>query len=199
MDIQALQKLCVHLNEFDLPRAIVDFDRKRFVAWNQKFLALTGYSEEDIKALGPESIILQSDLRFSSPAEGENAAAEFFPMALKVPTEISAVSGHLVRSKHSLGYLMLDHTGPTTSTSFEKGRLVGKEQERRRIVRMFHDEISSGLLGAIFKIHMAKEKLKSANSPEAEPVSEASEMLSEAIDKIGEALRDEKKEEVSGS
>jgi hypothetical protein len=46
---------------------------------------------------------------------------------------------------------------------------------------------------------MAKEKLKSANSPEAEPVSEASEMLSDAIDKIGEALRNEKKEEVSGS
>ena len=88
---------------------------------------------------------------------------------------------------------MLDQTEPTTSTTFEKDRLVGKEQERRRIVQMFHDEVSSGLLGAVFKIHMAKEKLKSANSPEAEPVSEASEMLLDAIDKIGEALRNERR------
>jgi hypothetical protein len=46
---------------------------------------------------------------------------------------------------------------------------------------MFHDEVSSGMLAALFKIQMAKEKLESANSPDVEPVAQASEMLSEAI------------------
>jgi hypothetical protein len=41
---------------------------------------------------------------------------------------------------------------------------------------------------------MAKEKLESADLPESQPVTEASEMLSEAVDKIGEVL-DEKKSE----
>ena len=36
--------------------------------------------------------------------------------------------------------------GSIASNEFEQGRLVGKEQERMRIVRMFHEEISSGPL-----------------------------------------------------
>jgi signal transduction histidine kinase len=84
--------------------------------------------------------------------------------------------------------------GSIASNQFEQGRLVGKEQERMRIVRMFHEEISSGMLGAVFKIHQAQEKLNSANSPEAETVSEASELLSDAIEKMSAVMDDEKKE-----
>ena len=64
-----------------------------------------------------------------------------------------------------------------------------------RIVQMFHEEISSGMLGAVFKIHQAKEKLNSINSPEAAAVSEASQLLSEAIQKMGTVIDDEKREQ----
>jgi hypothetical protein len=57
---------------------------------------------------------------------------------------------------------------------------------------MFHDEVSSGMLGALFKIQLAKEKLESADLPEVEPVAQASELLSEAVEKIGEVLEGEK-------
>jgi signal transduction histidine kinase len=87
---------------------------------------------------------------------------------------------------------MLRDMEPTTSTKFEQGRLVGQEQERIRIVQMFHDEVSSGMLAALFKIQMAKEKLESANSPDVEPVAQASEMLSEAIEKMEEVLEEKK-------
>ena len=87
---------------------------------------------------------------------------------------------------------MLHDIEPTTSRKFEQGRLVGQEQERVRIVQMFHDEVSSGMLAALFKIQMAKEKLESANSPDVEPVAQASEMLSEAIEKMEEVLEEKK-------
>jgi hypothetical protein len=51
------------------------------------------------------------------------------------------------------------------------------------------------MLGAVFKIHQAKEKLNSINSSEAEAVSEASQLLSEAIEKMGTVMDDEKREE----
>jgi hypothetical protein len=193
MDITALQKLCVHLNEFALPRAIVDFGHKRFVAWNDKFLSRTGYSEEEIKTADPEKIIIEGDSRFTNPDEGDNPSAEFVPVAIRVAKANSAEPGHLVLSKHNLGYLMLNDISDASS-AFEQGRLVGKEQERMRIVRMFHEEISSGILAAVFKIHQAKEKLKSADSPHAAQVSQASELLSEAIEKMSEVIEDEKKE-----
>src|SRR5580700_10162652 len=141
MDIDTLQKLCVHLNEFSFSRAIVDFDRKRFVAWNNRFLTRTGYSEEEIKSIQPDKIVIESDSRFSSRSEGDNPSAEFVPVAVRTATANAAEPGHLVRSRHNLGYLMLNE-GSNVSGEFEQGRLVGKEQERMRIVRMFHEEIS---------------------------------------------------------
>jgi hypothetical protein len=192
MDIADLQKLCVHLNEFALPRAIVDFDRRRFVAWNTKFLARTGYSEEEIKTLDPRKAILQGDSVFFPPDEGDDPTAELVAFAVRVPGKTAAVPGNLVRSKGNLGYLMLSDIEPSASTKFEQGRLVGQEQERIRILQTFHDEVSSGLLGAVFKIQMAKEKLQSSQLSEAGPVTEASEMLSEAVEKMGDVLEGKK-------
>jgi hypothetical protein len=194
MDVETLQKLCVHLNEFSLSRAIVDFDRKRFVAWNNRFLAQTGYSEQEIKSISSDKIVIEGDARFTNPSEGDNPSAEFIPVAVRTPKAAATEPGHLVRSRHNLGYLMLNES-TIASQQFEQGRLVGKEQERMRIVQMFHEEISSGMLGAVFKIHQAKEKLNSINSSEAEAVSEASQLLSEAIEKMGTVMDDEKREE----
>ena len=46
MEADEMEKLCRYLNEFSLPRAVVDFAEENFVAWNRTFLARTGYSEE---------------------------------------------------------------------------------------------------------------------------------------------------------
>jgi len=192
MNTAEMQKLCAHLNEFALPRAVVDFDQQRFVAWNTTFLARTGYSEEEIKTLETGKAILSGDSVLLPPPERNNSPAEFVAIAVRVPTKTAAVPGHLVRAKGNVGYLMLRDMEPTTSTKFEQGRLVGQEQERIRIVQMFHDEVSSGMLAALFKIQMAKEKLESANSPDVEPVAQASEMLSEAIEKMEEVLEEKK-------
>jgi signal transduction histidine kinase len=88
---------------------------------------------------------------------------------------------------------MLRDIEPATSTKFEQGRLVGQEQERVRIVQCFHDAVSSGMLAALFKIQVAKEILDSASLPEAGPVAQASEMLSEAIEKMDEVLEEKRK------
>ena len=200
MDTTEMQKLCDSLNEFALPRAIVDFNTQRFVAWNTRFLARTGYSEEEIKTLETGKAILLGDSVFLPPQEGDNPSAEFVPLAVRVPTKTAAVPGHLVRSKGNVGYLMLHGVEPTASTDWHRGiRLVGQEQERVRIVQMFHKEVSSGMLAALFKIQIAKEMLNSASLPEAEPVAQASEMLSEAIDKIGDVLENKKDEPLPGT
>lgn len=183
-----MKHLCVHLNEFALPRAIVDLDRQRFVAWNTRFLARTAYSEAELETLDSGKVILTGDSAFLPPDEGDNPIAEFFALAVRVPTKTAAAPGYLIRSKRNLGYLMLRDLDPATSTDFEQGRLVGQEQERARIVQMFHEEVSSGLIAALFKIQVAKEKLESAESPESEPIAQASEMLSDAVEKIGEVL-----------
>src|SRR5260370_40772548 len=97
MNTTEMQKLCAHLNEFALPRAIVDFDRQRFVAWNTRFLARTGYSEEEIKTLEPGKAILLGDSVFLPPDEGDKPTAEFIALAVRVPTKAASVPVHLGR------------------------------------------------------------------------------------------------------
>ncbi|HXM25233.1 MAG TPA: hypothetical protein VN957_04360 [Chthoniobacterales bacterium] len=199
MNTTEMQKLCAHLNEFALSRAVVDFDQQRFVAWNTRFLARTGYSEEEIQTLETGKAILSGDSVLLPPPEGDNSPAEFVAIAVRVPTKTAAVPGHLVRSKGNLGYLMLRDIEPATSTKFEQGQLVGQEKERVRIVQSFHDEVSSGMLAALFKIQVAKEILDSASLPEAGPVAQASEMLSEAIEKMDEVLEEKKEKPQAGA
>ena len=88
---------------------------------------------------------------------------------------------------------------PTVSTKFQQGQLVGREEEHTRIAQAFHQELSSGLLAAVFKIHSVKEKLRNASSPEAQQITEVSEILSETIEKITEVLRNENTDQAPDS
>lgn len=83
---------------------------------------------------------------------------------------------------------MLPDIAATGSIEFQQGRLVGQEQERARIAQTFHDEVASEVLAAIFKIELARQKLESSESPHAEVMSELSEVVSGAIEKIADIL-----------
>lgn len=188
MDDDEVAKLCVHLDDFALPRAVVDSSGKRFVGWNKTFLARTGFTEDELRYLQPEQIITESESAFSPADALENPDVKFYPVAVRAAKEVAAVPGYLVKSTGDFGYLMLEELDPNVSTTFEQGRLVGKEQQRKRIAQIFHKELSSDLLAAVFKIHLAKQKLEASGSSDAQQVAEASEILSEAIDKMVDAL-----------
>ena len=189
-----LQQLCTRLNEFALPRAIVDFDRDCFIAWNVKFLERTGYSEEEIKILKPTELIALGDSKFPLSTGAGNPPAEFAACVVRRTLQPPAAPGHIVESSGSLAYLMLQPAESFISTDFEQGRLVGQEEERVRVVQMFHDEVSSPLIGSLFAIERARQELETQCLPQAEQVTQASSLLTEASEKIREVLTTEKDE-----
>jgi len=188
MDPDEIARLGRNLDDFALPRALVDLTRQRFIAWNKTFLAKTGYSEEEIRALKPENLIVQGESAFVPTDGGAHPDVEFYPAALKTPKEEAAIPGHLVKSTGDFAYLMLEELDPNVSSTFTQGRLVGNEEKRKRVAQVFHEELSSGLLEAVFQIQLAKQKLEASGSPDAAHVAQASEILSETIDKMGEVL-----------
>jgi len=194
MPMEQLKRLCVRLEEFALPGAVVDYDNRCFVAWNKGFLDRTGYSADEIRVLEPHTIILLgSDTECSAPKDADDASDKFFAVAVRVRNKTAPIPGYLATAKGKLGYLALPDIAATGSIEFEQGRLVGQEEERARIAHAFHDEVSSEVLAAIFKIELAKEKLESSESPQAEVISELSELVSETIEKIADIL--EKREQ----
>jgi signal transduction histidine kinase len=195
MPIEQLKRLCARVGEFALPGAVVDYDNRCFVAWNKGFLDRTGYSADEIRVLDPRAIILLgSDTECWSPKEADAANGKFFAVAVRVRNKTAPIPGHLVTAKGRLGYLTLRDVAATGSIEFEQGRLVGQEEERARIAQAFHDEVSSEVLAAIFKIELAKEKLESSESSRAEVISEVSELVSDTIEKIADILEKRKQE-----
>jgi len=177
------------LNEFALPRAIVDFERHCFIAWNQRFLEQTGYSEAEIKSVKPEELLAFSETWFSLSNEKESRTVEYISCAAKRPFGADAIPGYVVRSKNKVGYVMLE-IAESPSAQFEQGRIVGREEERNRIRTAFHEEVSSSIIAALFLIEMAKSELEKAGSPQAEAVSKVSDILTDATKKIAEVIGD---------
>ena len=66
---------------------------------------------------------------------------------------------------------------------FEKGRNAGREEERNRVVRTFHEEVSSSMIAALFLIETVKSELEDAGLPQAEALSKASDILAETSEK----------------
>jgi hypothetical protein len=187
-----LKRLNAWLNESSLPRAIADFERQRFVSWNARFLQRTGYSEDRIKVIRPEEIVVLGDVRFPLPGGSDHPSAEFVTCAIRTTLQPAAVPGHIVKSLGRLSYIMLEGTESSTSADFDEGRLVGQEEERARIVQRFHDEVSSPMIAALFAIESAKNELETRKLPQVETVAKASELLTEAVEKLVEVLEGKK-------
>ena len=165
----------------------MDFERGSFVAWNKRFLERTGYSEDELKSAKPEELLTLSESWFPLSDEGEGQKVEYVSCAAKRPLSAGEVPGYVVRAQDKIGYVMLEITD-SPSAQFEQGRTVGREEECNRIRAAFHKEVSSSIIAALFLIEMAKSELRKVESPQAEAVSKASDILTEATEKIAEVI-----------
>jgi hypothetical protein len=183
LSTENLQKLVTLLNEFSLPRAVVDFEQHSFVAWNSKFLEHTRFTENEMKSSKPEDLLTfgNSTLPLFEPREGRTV--QYLTCTARRPFGADPAPGYVVKSDSRLGYVMLDLFAPSTA-EFEQGRSVGRQEERDRIARLFHEEISSSMIAALFLIETAKSELGEADLPQKEAVTQASDILTDVTEKI---------------
>jgi hypothetical protein len=184
---QNLQELCAVLNEFALPRAIVDFERHSFVAWNPRFLEHTGFSEDEMKTSRAKELLTFGESWFPLSDKEEGLTVEYIACAARRPFGTGSAPGFAVKPHGKIGYVMLD-VFESSSAQFEQGRNMGREEERNRVIKAFHEEVSSSMIAAIFLIQTAKSELEEAGLPQAEAVSRAAEILAESTEKIAHVI-----------
>ena len=178
------------MNDFALPRAVANLESGTFVAWNPKFLECTGRSNDELKGSRLEEVLTLGESR-SLLSEGEpNEGVEYAACVVRRPFGENGLPGFVVRNLGRFGYVMLDDFGPTGA--FEQGKTAGREEERNRIAKAFHDEVSSSMLAALFLVESAKIQLEEAGLPQAEVVAKASDILAETTEKIVSVVTDSK-------
>jgi hypothetical protein len=190
LSIEKLQNCCAVLNEFTLARAIVDFERRSFIAWNTRFLKETGYSEEEIKSAEIGELLTLGDSWYPITDTNESESAEIASCGAKRHPGASPALGYVVRAHGKFGYVMLDFLDVSSAQS-EQDRIAGREEERNRIIKAYHEEVSSSVIAALFLAHTAKRELEEAGLPQAETVSKVSEVLTETTEKIANVLLDQ--------
>ena len=165
----------------------MDFESRSFVAWNPKFVEYTGLTEDEMKTSKPDELLTFGESWFPLSSETDAQKVEYSTCAAKRLFGESAAPGFVVRSHDKIGYLMLDVLG-SSPAQFEQGQAVGREEERRRIIKAFHQEVSSSIIAALFLIQTAKSELEEAGLPQAQIVSKASDILTETTEKIAGVL-----------
>jgi hypothetical protein len=178
--------MCAVLNEFALPRAIVDFARHSFVAWNPRFLEHTGFSEDEMKTSRTEELLTFGESWFPL-SDDKGQTIDYIACAARRPFGADPAPGFAVRSHGKIGYVMLD-VFDSSSAQFEQGRNVGQEEERNRVVKAFNEEVSSSMMAALFLMETAKNELEAAGSPQSETVSKASDIRAETTEKIADVI-----------
>jgi hypothetical protein len=187
LSTQKLQELCAVLNEFALPRAIVDFERHSFVAWNPRFLEYTGFSEDELRTSKADELLTFGESWFPLSDEKEGQTVEYVACAASRPFGGHSAPGFAVRSHGKIGYVMIN-VFDSPSAQFEEGQNVGREEERNRVIETFHEEVSSSIIAALFLIETAKSELEEAGLPQAGAVAKASDILAETTEKIAHVI-----------
>jgi hypothetical protein len=103
----------------------------------RNFLSETGFSEDELATSSLDELLTFGESWFSV-SEGNGQKVEYASCAARRPFDTDPATGFAVRSQRKIGYLMLN-VFDSSATQFEQGRKAGREEERNRVIRTFHE------------------------------------------------------------
>jgi PAS domain-containing protein len=186
MDLsQEAKAICDSLDEFRLPRAIVHVEQDCFIAWNRSFQERTGYSADELQVAHLKDLIVigEPDAQFAESEQQSLPGVQFARCTTRCSGQEHFATGYCAKREDGFMLLMVDVINPTTG-AIEDARIFGQQEERNRILQLFHDRVSSKLLVAAFEIQRAKVDLEAKGLEEGRAVSKAAEKLNETIDDV---------------
>jgi PAS domain-containing protein len=182
---QEAKAICDALDEFRLPRAIVHVEQDRFIAWNESFQERTGYSADALQVAHLKDLIVigEPDAQFAESEQRSLPGVQFARCTTRCSGQEHFATGYCAKREDGFMLLMVDVINPTTG-AIEDARIFGQQEERNRIIQLFHDRVSSKLLVAAFEVQRAKVELDAKGLEERRAVSKAAEKLNETIDEV---------------
>jgi len=182
---QEAKAICDALDEFRLPRAIVHVEQDCFIAWNTSFEERTGYSADELQVAHLKDLIVigEPDTQFAESEQQSLPGVQFARCTTRCSGQEHFATGYCAKREDGFMLIMVDVINPTTG-AIEDARIFGQQEERNRILQLFHDRVSSKLLVAAFEVQRAKLELEAKGLEEGRAVSKAAEKLNETIDEV---------------
>jgi hypothetical protein len=169
------------MDTLGLPRAVADFESDRFIFANHAFLRVAGLKEPLVPALALSRIV-----KIHAGSVAWNTG-QLIPITVESYDQGFIIRGHAVFGDNGLVYLMVPLFGDP-SADFELGRSVGKEQQRQRLSRHFHEYLAPELEAAIQSLEAIRAHLKDENHPDKARLQEIQESLNGLLQRTGGEL-----------
>jgi hypothetical protein len=173
------RSLCVALDKYRLPRAIVRVETRSFVAWNKPFLTLTGFSGDELANLNAQDWVILGNPVPEAPG--------LISCVIRTVGSERFITGHAALGDDGSVYVMPDLEN-LTSDAFERGRMVGSQEERTKIKQVYHDAVSPELLVALFTLGEAERELKATHPREAAEITKVARLIDKVIEKLVKSL-----------
>ena len=135
--------LCAQLNQFHVPAAVLNQDRRGFQSWNQSFLDLVELAHDEIVTAEVESIFSFFPAR-DQPASGMRIVAAVIrnPSSARTPRTIVGVEHPAIRGRTSL---LLAHDLVLTGPRFDAGKQKGAHETSHQLKQRLDAAIQGNL------------------------------------------------------
>jgi hypothetical protein len=185
--IADLANLSADLERFKLPSAVGDLTTDAFAFWNLSFCERMGLTPEELTQMKLSALVRFNEKGADlSPAkaQGDNRFGSL-PCAIKRSANDDILAACAIKRENGLLLFLMD--SPAHDPKFEgyiQGRIVGREEEKQRMRKFFHDLLSSKILVASFMAHSVHDKLSRRQAPESDDLHKVTTLLDEVIDAI---------------
>lgn len=135
--------LCAHLNQFYVPAAVLNQDRRHFQGWNQSFLDLVELAHDEIMTAQVDSIFSFFPA-WNEPAAGMRIVAAVIrnPSSARKPRTIVGMEHPAIRGRTSL---LLAHDLLLTGPAFEAGKQKGAHETSQQLKQRLDAAIQGNL------------------------------------------------------
>ncbi|MBW0000559.1 MAG: hypothetical protein JO015_15785 [Verrucomicrobia bacterium] len=135
--------LCAHLNQFSVPAAVLNQDRRHFQSWNQSFLDLVELAHDEIMTAQVDSIFSFFPA-WNEPASGMRIVAAVIrnPSSARKPRTIVGMEHPAVQGRTSL---LLAHDLWLRGAAFEAGKQKGEHETSQQLKQRLDAAIQGNL------------------------------------------------------
>jgi signal transduction histidine kinase len=177
--ISYAQQICSVLDELALPRALVNSQLDRFVAWNPHFLNVLNIREEEIGTVTASEVVYF-----------EGGGVEFGDRLRMIPCSThplggrkSPVYGHAVSLPGGFSFVMLDVDASARQVS-QSNLEAAVEQEQNRLYRFLHDRLSPRFMAMAFLTESLAGRLETLQPEAAEDVANIRRLLGDVLNEM---------------
>jgi hypothetical protein len=191
--------ICMALDQFCLPAALIERSADRFAGWNKSFSEMVGLSPEELSVVKVKDIV-QAEVPRSEATECEEAPGPVHPgqCVLKNTFGGGPISAKMFEREDGHALLLVDSNfSVETSEDFIRGLLIGQTDEKDRIREKFHDDLAPRMMAVAFAAESLADKAAEGQLQSPQELKNVADLISTLVMGIRSTLENRPRESES--